>query len=145
MWRKLEKKVWMAYLWQKLEFLFFPPLLLSLLPAWPWLLLPRVFQVTVTCTVGSFSELAALAEETGWSSARLVSWLSVARGVKPTKAYGEEEEETSLPEARLEEGSGEWDLPWGSRELLHWLSCSTKLCPQLDMLASICTFWHNYV
>lgn len=29
------------------------------------------------------------------------------KGVRPTKAYWEEEEETSLPEARLEEGSGE--------------------------------------
>lgn len=55
----------MAYPWQKLEFLFFPPLLLSLLPACHWLLLPWVFLVTVTCIVGSFNELAALAEQTG--------------------------------------------------------------------------------
>ncbi|KAK2530850.1 Acap2 [Columba livia] len=56
---------------QKLEFLFFPPLLLSQLLACPWLLLPRIFLVTVTCIVGSFDELAALAEESGWFSAQL--------------------------------------------------------------------------
>lgn len=56
----------MAHPWQKLEFLFFPSLLLSLLPACPWLLQPHVFLVTVTGIVGSFKELAALAEETGW-------------------------------------------------------------------------------
>lgn len=58
---------------QKLEFLFFPPLLLSQLLACPWLLLPRIFLVTVICIVGSFDELAALAEESGWFSAQLVS------------------------------------------------------------------------
>lgn len=120
MWRKLEK-AWMTCPWQKLEFLF-PCLLLSLLPACLWLLLPRVFLVMVTYIVGSFNELAALAGEIGWFSARLVSWISIARYMKPTKAYGEKEKETSLPEAKLEEGSGEWDLPWGSRELLHWHS-----------------------
>lgn len=61
----------MAYPWQKVEFLFFPLLLLSLLPARPLLLLPRAF--LVTCIVGSFCELAALVEETGWFSTRLVS------------------------------------------------------------------------
>lgn len=50
---------------QKLEFLFFS-LLLSQLPACPWLLLPRIFLVTVTYIVGSFDELAFLAEESGW-------------------------------------------------------------------------------
>lgn len=40
-WRR--KVGWMAYPWQKLEFLFFPPLLLPLLPVCHWLLLPRVF------------------------------------------------------------------------------------------------------
>lgn len=54
----------MACPWQKLEFLF-PCLLLSLLPACLWLLLPRVFLVTVTYGIGSFDELAALAGEIG--------------------------------------------------------------------------------
>lgn len=58
---------------QKLEFLFFPPLLLSQLLACPWLLPPRIFLVTVACIVGSFDELAALAEESGWFSTQLVS------------------------------------------------------------------------
>lgn len=47
------------------------------------------FLVTVTCIVGSFNELGALAEETGWFSARFVSCVSISVGVKPTKAYGE--------------------------------------------------------
>lgn len=50
---------------------------------------PTGFLVAVTCVVGSFSELGALAEEAGWFSARLVSCVSVSVGVKPTKAYGE--------------------------------------------------------
>lgn len=40
-------------------------------PACPLLLLPQAS--LVTCVVGPFCELAALAEETGWLSARLVS------------------------------------------------------------------------
>lgn len=49
---------------------------------------PTGFLVTVTCVVGSFNELSALAEEPGWFSARLVSCVSISVGVKPTKAFG---------------------------------------------------------
>lgn len=68
---------------------------------------PTGFLVIVTPIAGSFSELGALAEETGWFSARLVSCVSISVGVKPAKVYGEQREGTSLPEARLEEGNGE--------------------------------------
>lgn len=50
---------------------------------------PTGFLVAVTCVVGSFNELGAMAEETEWFSARLVSCVSISVGVKPTKAYGE--------------------------------------------------------
>lgn len=48
---------------------------------------PTGILVTVTCVVGSFNELGALAEETECFSARLVSCVSISVDVKPTKAY----------------------------------------------------------
>lgn len=69
------------------------PVLLSFAPASAASLslaaYPTGFLMTVTCVVGSFNELGALAEETECFSARLVSCVSISVGVRPTKAYGE--------------------------------------------------------